>query len=369
MGKSITLGIILLALAAGVAWQQKAIRDLRADAIGASGQAAVVSDTSAVGADNSPVQPSRMSIRAARGAVQTDSGNLSERVTTLEGVVARLQQDSEYLMARGQLPLAAEKLEEIRRKLADANLPDRDRLQALRLLRRNNAMSDDVVQSALNWLQTATNSALREDLVEQFEDATNSILREPLIKLATTDTNPDVREQAVDSLRRFASDPQVEALLWNLVRNDADGGVREDAEDALIDAPMTEARVASLRAKAIDPQSTLDERLLAVRALRNSREGAPDVTAALAQYAQTTQDPSERARVFDAFDGRSDPNMKLPLVYGLQDPNPIVRERAADALSGYQTDPVIVDWLRHVAANDADPRVRDEAQRALRDRR
>jgi HEAT repeat protein len=118
----------------------------------------------------------------------------------------------------------------------------------------------------------------------------------------------------------------------------------------------------------MDPQSTLDERLLAMRALRNARDGAPDVTAALAQFAQTTQDPSERARVFDAFDGRSDPNMKLPLVYGLQDPNPIVRERAADALSGYKSDPVIIDWLKHAAANDADPRVRAEAQKALRDR-
>jgi HEAT repeat protein len=61
--------------------------------------------------------------------------------------------------------------------------------------------------------------------------------------------------------------------------------------------------------------------------------------------------------------------MKLPLVYGLQDPNPIVRERAADALSGYKEDPAIVEWLRYVWENDADPRVRREAQQSLRSRR
>jgi HEAT repeat protein len=210
---------------------------------------------------------------------------------------------------------------------------------------------------------------LREDLVQQLGGSTNILLREPMMQLATSDPHPDVREEAVQNLRRMVTDPQVEALLWNLVRNDADGGVREEAEEALREGPMTDARRTAMRARALDPNSSLDDRLLAVQALREAGDAGSEATLALAQFAQTSQDPGERARVFGAFDGSSDPNMKLPLVYGLQDPNPLVRERAADALSGYKSDPAIIEWLRHVAENDADPRVRREASQALNDRR
>ena len=61
--------------------------------------------------------------------------------------------------------------------------------------------------------------------------------------------------------------------------------------------------------------------------------------------------------------------MMAPLVYGLQDPNANVRARAADALSGYKSEPAVAEWLRYVAQNDADSRVRREAEQALRDRR
>jgi hypothetical protein len=43
----------------------------------------------------------------------------------------------------------------------------------------------------------------------------------------------------------------------------------------------------------------------------------------------------------------------------------MVRERAADALSGFREDPAVREWLLHVAANDADPQVRREALQAL----
>jgi HEAT repeat protein len=82
----------------------------------------------------------------------------------------------------------------------------------------------------------------------------------------------------------------------------------------------------------------------------------------------TSTDPVERARVFDAFDGFSDPTLKAPLVYGLQDPSPVIRERAADALSGYTSDPLVQQWLQFIAENDDESRVRREAFRALADR-
>jgi len=54
----------------------------------------------------------------------------------------------------------------------------------------------------------------------------------------------------------------------------------------------------------------------------------------------------------------------LPLVNGLQDPNPIVRQKAADSLGSYP-DPRVQQWLEHVLQNDTDEAVKREAHRAL----
>jgi len=53
------------------------------------------------------------------------------------------------------------------------------------------------------------------------------------------------------------------------------------------------------------------------------------------------------------------------LVYGLQDQNPTVRKQAAESLSGFASDPQVQQWLRYVAGNDGDPRVRREAFKSL----
>jgi hypothetical protein len=301
--------------------------------------------------------------------VAVADGELNERVAVLEKTVAQLTEASEYLMSRGQLPLASHKRAELEQKVIDPNASERDRLQAMRLLRRNGSLSDAMIQHALSWIQGATNNGLREDIVQQLEGSTNSLLREPMIKLATSDPHTDVRERAVQNLRSAVTDPQVESLLWKLALTDSDGGVREEAEEALREGTMTDARRTAMRARALDANSSLDERLIAIQALREAGEGAAEATTALAQFAQASQDPRERARVFEAFDGSTEPGMKLPLVYGLSDPDPVVRQRAADALSGYKSDPAIIDWLKHVAGNDPDTRVRREASEALQDRR
>ncbi len=87
--------------------------------------------------------------------------------------------------------------------------------------------------------------------------------------------------------------------------------------------------------------------------------------ATLAELAQNSQDPIERANLFRAFDGVDNPTLKVALVDGLQDQNPVVRKEAADALKGFASDPQVQQWLRYVVGNDDDPRVRREAFKAL----
>jgi HEAT repeat protein len=177
-----------------------------------------------------------------------------------------------------------------------------------------------------------------------------------------------VRKEAIENLRLFVNDAEVETRLWQLLK-DPNADVRREAEQALRHGPISETRAAALRQRALDPQSPFDERLTAMRALRDANVNAPEVTSALVELAKTAQDPHERAKLFRALDGSDDPALMLPLVNGLQDPNPVVREEAADALSELaKKEPAIQQWLRYIAENDADPRVRREAFRALGNR-
>ena len=239
------------------------------------------------------------------------------------------------------------------------------------MLRRNRAMSDDVVFSALDWMQTATNESVRAQLVQSLDGVTNAALKQPLLSMLATEQSARNREEIVDTLSNFAgSDPAVADKLWELAQNDSERNVREEALEALADAgTLSESRVALLQERAISADVPVEDRLMAFRALREADVDTSTLTAQMVEMAQSAQDPVERARIFSAFDGISDESLKAPLVYGLQDPNPVVREQAADALAQFaRTDPQVRQWLEYVSQNDADPRVQREAHQALEQR-
>ena len=304
-------------------------------------------------------------IRRERLAVPSNAGIL-QRLAALEQTVAQLARNSEYLMERGQLPLAGNKLGDLFAKFADTTASDRDRLQAMRLLRRNGGFSDDAIMHALNWVQTSTNANIREDILQQLDGVTNAAVRGPLLAMAANDPDADVREQALDNLRGHMNDPQVEAQLWKMV-NDPDEDVREEARESIVEGPMTEARAAALQQRALDANGSLDERLLAWQALRERNQDAPGATAAFAEIAQSTQDPFELAKLIRSMDqaiDRASPNdaALIPvLINALQNPNPLVREPAADFARDFSSDPRVAEWLRYTAQADPDPGVRREA--------
>jgi len=161
------------------------------------------------------------------------------------------------------------------------------------------------------------------------------------------------------------NDPVVETQMWELLLKDTDEGVRRQARDVIIDGPVSEARAAALRDRAVAAASTLEERAIAWEALKSSGQGSPEVSAALSQLAQTTTDTRERLQLFEAFNEASDPAFIPPLVQGLQDSSPLVRARAADALSDFRSEPAIEEWFRYLAENDSDPTVRRQAMRVL----
>ena len=353
MWKTLSISLVLLVLVGGFALQQRSLNALnrRLDALQSP---PLATDQ---GIDMTPAdKPSTRYL--------PDQG-LDARLAALEKAVNELRRTSDYLMQSGRAPLDDRMREEMARRFIDPTASDRERLRALRLLREGGALSETAVAAAISWLNGTTNGGLREDILNQLEGVTNSALQSPLMQLALSDANEDVRSQAIDNLGRFADDPQVEAMLWSILSKDQSNDVREEAANALARLPVTDARRAALEKLTLDPNASLDTRLVALQALQRANAGTPDTMAAIAQVAQASENPAERARWFDAFDGINDPVFKAPLVYGLQDPNPEVRQRAADALSTFRSDPAVLEWLQHIAKNDADSQVRREALRAM----
>lgn len=302
-----------------------------------------------------------------RETVVIDRGaGLQARLANLERSVADLTKATEVLVERGMVPPTEERLAQLRQRFFDPNAPEGERLRSLRLLKRGNAqLSDEIVTQAMSMLQTSTNGNTRRQLLQQLDGVTNAAMKQPLMALLESETTGNVREELVDVLSDFAADPSVQNKLWQLAMNDPDGEVREEAQDALMEGAATPERVQQLQAKALSAEASLDERLLSLRALREAGAIAPEVITEMANMAQNSTDPIARAKLFQAFDGINDPSLMAPLVYGLQDPNPVVRENAADALGSFASDPRIREWLNHVIQTDADPRVKREAHAAL----
>ncbi len=366
MRKKLFIALALLVVAVVFAVQQRKLNSLNERLNALQLQAPITTRSGPVA---NTVRPATDAVTEPVELQFAPDASVAQRLTAIEGALRELLQTSDYLMERGQVPLGSRKVGEVIARLNDSTANDSERLRALRLLRQGGQLNEQAVGSALAWLNGSTNSSLRENILRQMEGVTNSSLQGPLLQLARYDADAGVREQAVDNLRRYATNPQVEASLWDMLRTDPSEQVRNEAARALARLPVTETRQATLEQITLNPEASLDERLVALQALRRSEAQIPDTMAALAQEAFVSTDPVAKARLFDAFDGMDDPALKVPLVYGLQDPNPQVRERAADALSGYRDDPAVVEWLQYVAQNDADPQVRREALRAIGNRR
>lgn len=345
----------LIAVAA-VGFQLKSMADLRREV------ASLRSELRGIPAETSPADSRAPRADASQANL---SAGLQARLANLERNVASLAKTADTLMERGVIPPSEERVAQMQQRFFDSTASDGDRLRSLRVLRRNQQVTDEVAAQAVTWLQSSTNQNTRREVLQQLDGATNAALKQPLVAMLQTETFGNVREQLVEVLSNFAGDPAVEGKLWEVAMNDADEDVREEAQDALTEGRMTPERVERLRQKATDPAAPLDERLLSLRGLREANAQAPEAVAEMANLAQNSTDPVMRAKLFRAFDGINDPALMAPLVSGLQDPNPVVRENAADALGSFSGDPRVQEWLNHVIQNDADPRVKREAHSAL----
>jgi hypothetical protein len=292
--------------------------------------------------------------------VAEDRKALQNRVANLERAVARFAQGNGRT---GNRPLE-EEIAGSEQQFLNVSAGEADRLKALRTLRRGSHLSDEVVGQTLALLQSSTNINSRRELLRQLEGVTNAAIKRPLVALLGEAGDAGLREQAVNLLRPFVDDPDVEAKLWDVALNEPNTRLRDQAREALARGPATPERVQQLLGRASNPNASLDERLVSFRALRLSKSHTPELVSDLGTLAQNTTDPIARAKLFKAFNGLTDESLMLPLVNGLQDADPVVRQNAANALSSYG-DPRVQQWLSHLIQNDTDPAVKREAHAAL----
>ena len=303
------------------------------------------------------------------GAARTEARsieNLESRLQRLELASAKFADAIEVLQKQGDLPLQEETVADLKIQLQNPNATDEERFRALQLLRRTQNLSDDLFHGVLAWLQTATNAQTRRTLVHTLKAFTNADYMQPLLDLLEKEQSREVRYQIVASLRPFLGDARVEDRLWQLSQKDSDRRLREQALGMLAKGQLTSERIAALQSNAMSANLPLEDQLLAFRTLRNARAISSPVLDKWIDLAARADDPSRRAQILSAFDGVTDEQIKVPLVQGLQDQSPVVRERAAHILGRFaHSDGRIRDWLIHVSENDPDPEVQREAHRML----
>jgi len=287
---------------------------------------------------------------------------IDRRLTSLESGLAKIGgADSAAHNNR-----ATNNVEDLLKKLLDPAVPEKERLAILQALRRQKALTDEALQGTLSWLNTSQDGNVRRKIVQQLEGVTNAMMRQPMLDLALNDRDPKVREEALQGLRHFVSDPDVEKRLLAMAQTDPDPKMRAWAEDALRKGVMTPERMVRLQQAALDGNASLEDRLNAIRTLRRNGTDVSEAMLALADFGRNSTDPSARAKVYQSLDGTRDPRVVSVLVNGLQDSDSRARKEAADALSSFAGDPNVQKWLQYLAQSDPDPIVQKEAIKALK---
>ena len=360
----LVLGGLILVTAFGVQFSQiSKLRNELASVKAELGVGTAVAEPSS-GGKSAVIPTVTAAARPANDGTAVTAG-IQSRLAALENSVAEFTKAADTLMDRGMIPPNEQKLAEMQAKFMDPSLSEDEKLRLFQMMRRGGNLSDDVVGHALSMMQSTTNNNFKQQILQGFSGLTNSTLKQPLFAMLQTETDNNVRAQLVNALRSYTDDPSIESKLWEMAINDPNASVRNRARDAVTrGAPATPERLQRLSQTTRDPNASIDDRLLAFRALRIAKAHTPEMVAELAALAENTTDPVALANILKGFNGLTDPALMLPLVNKLPHPDPAVRRNAVDSLGSY-SDPRVIEWLEHVMNNDTDEKVRDEARRAV----
>jgi hypothetical protein len=149
------------------------------------------------------------------------------------------------------------------------------------------------------------------------------------------------------------------------LRTSLASGQNQKAEGGLESVWLADCnRVTAAQAVVFNPAAGVGDKVTALRILRGENARSDDVVKQMIQAYSSTEDAKLRADIFRQLSGVTTSELKPILVAALRDPNQAseIRQEAAETLAHYLPDTDAKVWLEHLAANDADERVQEEAK-------
>ena len=174
-----------------------------------------------------PVQPAPA---PAADFVPGAENDLRGQVTALKGTIEEIRHG---LVNNGTLPPGSNEVSTARSAIMNRESPIQDKLAALRMLRRADARTDDVVKEMALAYYSMDNDDAKADIFRQLDGVKTPELKTPLLDAVSKSTNTRVREEAAETLAAYLPDPDVKAWLEHLAANDPTQRVRREAQRSL----------------------------------------------------------------------------------------------------------------------------------------
>lgn len=258
--------------------------------------------------------------------------------------------------------------------LLDTSMPERERSQALALMRgaQGSIQEDAAIHAAIALAAESSDSNIRGTVWQQLRGADKPYLIQPLLAALETETDDFPRQMAVTALGDYLDDPSVRSALESVARDDPSAQIRDVAAAATLSESELHAMIKS---RVLDSELSADKRL---RALTNPfgdmRFGFADaipidteVAGALVDIgSDTSVNASLRSSALGRLSNASFPGLSLTLLTLLEhDAEAQVRSAAARALTSHAGDPAVRAALEATRDSDIDPDVRSNARQAL----
>lgn len=134
------------------------------------------------------------------------------------------------MTVRGFMPATEEQIERSEAIIFNENHCADSKMLALRVLRRGDRLSDEIVREIINEFHETDDHRMQEDILELLDGLTTPELAPFLLRTSAESPNNRVRRQALDAMSGFLPDPKLENWLTHVRKNDSSKDVRDEAE-------------------------------------------------------------------------------------------------------------------------------------------
>lgn len=235
--KAGALGALLIGMAVPIGLQHQSIQRLEEEKAALTAQTAQLSEVEELRAEN-------QRLKQAIGSAPNLTGSEFSELLRLRNEVGLLRQRTNELAQLKRQPAPAASGEQLPYPLHDVVSAEKvifdpqagiiEKLEALQVLRFNDARSDEIVREMVRLYYTTENSDARADIFRQLHGVATPELKRPLLEaLSNAAEHSEVREEAAETLDGYVSDPLVRQWLKHVSTNDPSEKLRDQARRSL----------------------------------------------------------------------------------------------------------------------------------------